>query len=309
MTILARLHTAYGNDLIDGIRAALPGETVHEWPETGDPQAVDICIVFRMEPGFLRPFPNLKLISATGAGFDHFLLDPELPRHVPLVRIVDDDFAARMADYVLCWVLFHHRDVAHFLAAQRDHRWDYKPMRSAHELRVGVMGLGQMGTLTCQRLAALGYPVHAWSRTLHDLPGVTCHAGMDGLDGFLDGTEILVNLLPLTAQTRGILGKSCFDRLPFGAVLIHCARGGHLVEADLLAALDSGQLRAATVDAFPKEPLPPDHPLWARPNVYVTPHCSSTASLETIVSTFAENVRRFRAGQPLLNQVDHTQGY
>lgn len=309
MTILARLHTAYGNDLIDGIRAALPNETVHEWPETGDPDAVDICIVFRMEPGFLRPFRNLKLISATGAGFDHFLLDPDLPRNIPLVRVVDADFAARMADYVLCWVLFHHRDVAHFLAAQSDHRWDYKPMRSAWEVRVGVMGLGQMGMLTCQRLSQLGYQVHAWSRTLHDLPGVTCHAGADGLGAFLENTEILVNLLPLTAGTRGILGRRTFDRLPSGAVLIHCARGGHLVEADLIAALDSGRLRAATLDAFPKEPLPADHPLWGRPNVYVTPHCSSTASLKTIVETFAENVRRFRAGRALLNPVDHAQGY
>jgi glyoxylate/hydroxypyruvate reductase A len=309
MAILCRLHTAYGTALIDGIRAALPSEDVREWPEHGNPDDIDICIVFRMEPGFLRPFRNLKLISATGAGFDHFLLDPDLPRHIPLVRIVDADFATRMADYVLCWVLFHHRDVAHFLAAQRAHRWDYKPMRSAHTVRVGVMGLGQMGTLTCERLAHLGYQVGAWSRTRHVIPGVTCHAGEAEFGAFLNKTEILVNLLPLTAQTAGILCRATFNGMPRGGVVISAARGGHLVEADLSEALDTGQLRAATIDAFPKEPLPAAHPFWDLPNLFITPHCSSTASLETIVTSFAENVRRFRSGHALLNRVDFAQGY
>jgi glyoxylate/hydroxypyruvate reductase A len=309
MAILCRLHTAYGDDLINGIRRALPDEDIRGWPAVGDPDDIDICIVFRMSRGFLRPFRNLKLISSTGAGVDHFLLDPDLPRHVPLVRIIDADFAARMADYVLCWVLFHHREVAHFLAAQREARWAYKPMRSAHEVSVGVMGLGQMGRPTCERLAYLGYRVRAWSRARHSIPGVSGFAGPDEFGSFLAETEILVNLLALTAETRGILCSATFDRLPKGAVLISPARGGHLMEADLLAALDSGRLRAATIDAFPTEPLPEDHPFWRHPGLFVTPHCSSTASLATIVHSFAENVRRLRAGEALLNQVDLSRGY
>lgn len=309
MAILCRLHDAYGDALINGIRAALPEEDIRQWPEAGNPDDIDICIIFRMRHGFLKPFRNLKLISTTGAGFDHFLRDPEVPRDIPLVRIVDADFAARMADYVLCWVLFHHRDVAHYLAAQRAHRWDYKPMRSARQVRVGVMGLGQMGQMAAERLAMLGYSVRAWSRSRHDVPGVTCHAGAAEFGSFLADTEMLVNLLPLTPETTGVLCKATFDQMPKGGVLIHAARGGHMIEADVLAALDSGQLRAATIDAFPKEPLPADHPFWDRPDVFVTPHGSSTASMETIVETFAANVRRYRAGQPLLNQVDYAQGY
>jgi len=299
MAILCRLHAAYGDDLINAIRSALPNEDVRAWPDVGNPDDIDICMIFRMSRGFLRPFGHLRLISSTGAGVDHFLLDPDLPRDVPLVRIIDADFAARMADYVLCWVLFHHREVAHFLAAQHQARWSYKPIRSANDVTVGVMGLGQMGRLTCERL----------SRTPQVLPGVTGFNGPDAFEPFLEGTEILVNLLALTQQTRGILCRATFDRLPHGAVLTSPARGGHLVEQDLLDALASGRLRAATIDAFPVEPLPPAHPFWHQSGSFVTPHCSSTASLATIVAAFAENVRRLRANEPLLNRVDYARGY
>lgn len=309
MAILCWLHNAYGRGLIDRVRASLPGETIREWPDAGDPDDIDVCMIFRMPPGFLKPFRNLKLMSSTGAGIDHYLLDPDFPKGIRLVRVVDQDFASRMADYALAWTLFHHRELQHFLAAQQQHRWAYKLMRSAREVRVGVMGLGQMGRFAAERLSLVGYDTAAWSRSRHEVPGVTCHAGPDGFEAFLARTEILVNLLPLTDSTRGILCTRTFSRLPRGAVVISAGRGAHLVEADLVRALDEGQLRAATIDAFPVEPLPPDSPLWDRPNLFVTPHCSSTASLETIADTFTENVRRFRAGQPLLNEVNTVAGY
>jgi glyoxylate/hydroxypyruvate reductase len=309
MAILTWLHNAYGRDLIEGVRAALPGEDIREWPDAGDPAEIDICIVFRMPHGFLKPFRNLKLMSATGAGVDHYLLDPDFPKGIRMVRIVDRDFASRMADYGLAWTLFHHRDIAHFLAAQQQHEWTYKIMRSAREVCVGVMGLGQMGRLTAERLAGVGYDTAAWSRSCHAVPGVTCFAGPESFNEFLARTEILINLLPLTQTTRGILSTATFARMPPGGVVISAGRGGHLVEADLVAALRDGRLRAATIDAFPVEPLPKDSPLWDMPNLHVTPHCSSTASLRTIVDTFAENVRRFRAGRELLNEVDTVAGY
>ncbi len=310
MAILCRLHRAYGDALIQGIRAALPEEEVREWPaETGDPDDIEICAVNRMEPGFLAPFRNLRLISATGAGIDHFIADPGFPRHIPLVRIVDPDFAARMADYVLCWVLFHHREVAAFLAAQREARWAYRLMRSAHEVAVGVMGLGQMGQVAAARLAAQGYRVLGWARGPRDIAGVRCFAGAEAFEAFLRETEILVNLLPLTPETRGILDARCFAAMRRGGVVISAGRGAHLVERDLLAALQAGQLRAATLDVFEREPLPQGHPFWSHPGVFVTPHVSTTATLRAIVEGFAENVRRFRRGEPLLNQADPVRGY
>jgi len=309
MAILTWLHTVYGDKLINGIRAGLPGEEIRVHPDVGNPDDIDICIIFRMPHGYLKPFKNLKLISSTGAGIDHYLLDPDLPRHIPMVRVVDADFGARMAEYVLSWVLAYHREIPHFLANQKTHTWAYKPIRSAHEVRVGVMGLGQMGTPTVERLAYLGYATSGWAKSKHEIKGVKCYAGWDEFPRFLGDLEILVNLLPLTNETRGILSKTTFDQMPKDSVMITAARGGHLIEQDLIEALDSGRLRHATVDAFPKEPLPKDHPLWDHPKVFVTPHCSSTPSPETIVNAFVENVRRFRSGRPLLNQVDHAKGY
>ncbi|GGF45431.1 glyoxylate/hydroxypyruvate reductase A [Aliidongia dinghuensis] len=309
MAILCLLHQAYGKKLIGAIREGLPDEDIREWPEAGNPDDIEICMIFRMSPGFLAPYKNLKLISATGAGVDHYLLDPEFPRHLPLVRVVDESFAARMADYVLSWVMFHHRDIAHYLDAQKRREWAFKVMRPASEVTIGVMGLGQMGALTAKRLASLGYDVRGWARTPHEIDGVECFAGEAGFGSFLTKTEILINLLPLTPETRGILSSGTFDRMPKGGVLISAGRGGHMVEADIIAALNDGQLRAATIDAFQKEPVPQDHPFWDTSGLYVTPHCSSTASLETIVDSFAGNVRRFRAGEPLLNIVDYAQGY
>ncbi|MFC0408664.1 2-hydroxyacid dehydrogenase [Roseomonas elaeocarpi] len=309
MAILCRLHTAYGDALMASLRAALPEEELRPWPETGDPDEIEICMVYRMEPGFLGPFRNLRMISSTGAGIDHFLGDPALPRDVPLVRVVDEEFASRMADYVLCWTMFHHRDVAHFLAAQRRREWAYRTMRPASEVSVGVMGLGQMGGLTARRLVAQGYRVRGWSRTPREIEGVESFHGREGFGAFLRGTEILVNLLALTPETRDILCASTFGQMPAGGVVISAGRGGHLVEEDLIAALRSGQLRGATIDAFRQEPLPPEHPFWTTPGLVVTPHASSTASLETTVNSFRENVRRLRAGEPLLHRVDLDRGY
>ncbi|WP_158745804.1 glyoxylate/hydroxypyruvate reductase A [Acidisphaera sp. L21] len=309
MAVLCLLHRAYGDDLMNGIRAGLPGEDIREWPDVRDPADIDICVIFRMQPGFLAPYPNLRLISSTGAGIDHYLSDPSLPRDIPLVRVVDPDSGARMAEYTLCWVLFHHRDVAFFQAAQARGEWAYKQMRSASSVRVGVMGLGHMGASACERLVATGYQVAGWSRGPKSLPGVENFHGPNGFEAFLARTEILVNLLPLTAETKGILCRRTFDAMPRGSVVISAGRGAHLLEADLQAALADGQLRAATIDAFPKEPLPADSPLWTTPNLHITPHCSSTASLETTVGVITGNIRRFRAGEPLLNLVDYSKGY
>jgi glyoxylate/hydroxypyruvate reductase A len=309
MAILCGLHQVYGNDLTDRIRGLLPGEEIRDAVDAGDPLEVDICMVFRMPPGYLAPFRNLRMISATGAGVDHYLLDPQLPTDIPLVRVVDEDFAAMMADYVLSWVLFHHRRLGDLIASQRRHEWRFPPLRPAAEMVVGVMGLGQMGALAARRLVAQGYAVCGWARSSHAIQGVSCFAGADEFADFLERSEILVNLLPLTAATRGILCRRTFEMMPPEAVVISAGRGGHLVTDDLCAALDSGRLRAATLDAFAQEPLPPDDPLWDQRHLYVTPHCSSTATLSTIAAAFAENVRRLRAGAPLLNRVDHARGY
>jgi glyoxylate/hydroxypyruvate reductase A len=209
----------------------------------------------------------------------------------------------------LTWVLFHHRDSAHYLAAQRAGSWQPRAMRDAAETTVGVLGLGQMGGLAADRLAALGFRTLGWVQRPQHRPGVEVMVGPDGLAALSREVDILVNLLPLTAATRGILSADMFRQLKPGAVLINVGRGPHLVEADLIPALDQGWLGAAVLDVFETEPLPAGHPFWADPRISITPHVSSSASAATVAAHFADAVRRERAGQPLLGLVDLDRGY
>jgi glyoxylate/hydroxypyruvate reductase A len=309
MAILCRLNPAHGPELLDRIVAGLPHDEIRVWPDVGNTADVQIAMIHRMPHGFLAGFPNLRLVSAVGAGVDHFTSDPDWPPNVSLVRVTDPTFASGMADYVLLWVLFHQRDMPTLLDAQRRHEWTHMPTRHAQATRVGVLGLGQMGSAVCERLVACGYDVHGWSRNPKDRAGVACYDGEAGFRDLLTRIDILVNLLPLTVETQGLLDARAFARLKTGAVLISAGRAEHIVETDLLAALASGQLRAATLDTATIEPLPKDHPFWTVSNLFITPHCASTAPMRVVAESFVENIRRFRAGEPLKDPVEVRNGY
>jgi glyoxylate/hydroxypyruvate reductase A len=206
-------------------------------------------------------------------------------------------------------VLRHHREFDRFSRAQRRKEWSYAFPLGPAERRVGVLGLGELGRAVASTLSAQGFPVAGWSRTAKEAEGITCFAGEAGLKPFLARTDILVCLLPLTAATRGILAAATFAALPQGAFVINVGRGAHLVEADLLAALASGQLAGATLDVFDQEPLPAASPLWDHPNVLITPHVASYCDPRTAADGVADNLRRLAAGEPLLNVVDRSRGY
>jgi glyoxylate/hydroxypyruvate reductase A len=214
-----------------------------------------------------------------------------------------------MTEYVRWAVIHYHRGFDQVLQQQREQIWQRPLQRSAGQFRVGVMGLGSLGSAIASDLAAAGYAVRGWARGAKDLPGVQTFAGAEGFEAFLDGVELLINLLPLTPETRGILGSATFDRLAHGAALVNCGRGAHLRIDDLEHALASGQLRGALLDVFEREPLPVEHKLWSLPGVTITPHMASAASHDCIAEQVAENVRRLNAGEPLLNTVDMTLGY
>jgi glyoxylate/hydroxypyruvate reductase A len=309
MAILCFLHDLFGPRLLEAVHAALPGEEIRLWPDVGDRAEITHALIWRPRPGLWEGLSNLRLICGTGAGIDHFLDDPSFPRAVKLVRQIDDGFARRMADYVLSWVLFRHRDGAHYLASQRESAWRPLPMCDTSETTIGVLGLGQMGGLVADRLAAQGFLVQGWARQQQDRPGVRVETGADGLDRLLATSDMLVNLLPLTAETRGILAAPLFQKTKSGAVLINVGRGLHLVEADLIPALDAGWLGAAVLDVFQTEPLPPDHPFWRDPRITITPHVSSSASAETVARHFAASVARERRGEALIGLVDPARGY
>lgn len=214
-----------------------------------------------------------------------------------------------MTEYVRWAVLHFHRDFDRVTAQQRENRWQHHPQRPASQFKVGVMGLGSLGTAIAEDLAGAGYIVRGWARSVRQLPGVTCHHGDNQLADFLDGLDMLINLLPLTDATRGILCSRTFDALAPGAAIINGGRGQHLRVDDLEQALTSGQLRGAVLDVFECEPLPVDDRLWQMSGVIVTPHMASAASHDVIVQQVAENARRLMCGAPLNNQVDPYLGY
>lgn len=278
---------------------------VRRWPEAGDPGEVDYIVAWQHPPGFLGRFPAVKAIFWIGAGVDRLLLDPELPE-APIVRMLDDSLSLGMAEYVAERVLHYHRLMPAYAEQQRRREWRPLVPPLARERTVGVLGLGEIGGACAATLAGLGFDVRGWSRSPRSLPGVRAMNGP--LGEFLPGCEIVVCVLPLTPETRGVLDAGAFAALE-GAYLINVGRGGHLVEADLIPALDAGRLAGATLDVFETEPLPADHPFWADPRIVITPHASAVTHPASAGAGIVANLRRALAGEPLAGVVDRARGY
>jgi glyoxylate/hydroxypyruvate reductase A len=291
------------------IRALAPGLELRFWPDSGPAAEVDFAIVGGRAPGDLRRFPNLKAIQSTWAGVNHLLADANLPPDRPLARMVDQGLTVSMTEFVVLHALDSARDGPRLRAAQRTHQWlDLDPV-APRTVTIAILGLGTLGADAGTRLAAVGFDVRGWSRSRKQIAGIQSFAGSDGFAECLSGARILICLLPLTDDTRGILSTATFAPLARGAVLIHAARGAHLIEADLLAALESGQLARAILDVFATEPLPADHPFWKHPQVTVTPHVAAITRPGTGAADIVENYRRALAGRTLINQVDRAKGY
>lgn len=286
----------------------LPDWTVTSF-EKADPEAVDYAVVWRPRTGDLARFPNLSAIVSIGAGIDHVLADAELPVGVPIIRTVGQDLTQRMQEYVALHVLRHHRDMPRQLQAQAEREWHSIVVPVAPNRIVGVMGLGNLGTAAVRVLSYIGFATRGWSKSPKSIEGVETFLGAEELPHFLDGCEILVNLLPLTPSTIGILNASVFQQLADGACVINCARGSHLVDEDLLQALESGRIKQATLDVFGEEPLPPQHPFWSHPAVTVTPHIAGRIDAETGGRLIAENLRIFSETGTCDHVADIARGY
>jgi glyoxylate/hydroxypyruvate reductase A len=293
----------------NALAALMPDLDIRISPALGDPGEIETALVWRPPAGEMAALPNLRLIINLGAGVDPLLADPTIPPHIPVARLGDRKMAQMMSQFVTHAVLRHHRDIAMYGRQQRAAQWRYELPRPSYECRVGIMGLGLLGGAAARALAGLGFAVAGWARSPHRIEGVECFHAAAGLDPFLARTEILVVLLPLTRETRHIVGRDALYRLPRGAKLINCGRGGTVDEVALLAALEDGQIAEATLDVFEEEPLPPEHPFWGMEQVLVLPHTASIAIPEISSRDVVENIRRVRAGEALLNIVDRTTGY
>lgn len=286
----------------------MPALPFRIWPDIGDPREVRYLAAWQPPDDLASRFPNLEVLFSTGAGTDHF--DYSLiPATLPVVRMVEAGIVNGMVEYVMMAVLSIHRDWRRYIEQQRAGDWKAQRVVPAASRRVGVLGLGVLGRAVLASLTGLGFSCAGWSRSPQEIDGVDCHAGAEGLQAFLARTDILICLLPLTDSTRGILAKPLFDRLPHGATVINVARGGHLVQQDLLDALDQGRVANAILDVCEPEPLPSDHPFWRHPKVMLTPHIASMTQPETAVEAVLDNLRRHRAGLPMTGRVDRTRGY
>jgi glyoxylate/hydroxypyruvate reductase len=293
----------------EALARELPHLETRIYPDIGDPGTIDYALVWAPPPGLLAALPRLKLIASIGAGVDHILADPSVPRHVPIVRLVDPATTRLMSEYVLAQTLRLHRQDLLYEAQQRAGIWQWHEQPDPAERRVGILGLGRLGTDAATRLKANGFDIAGWSRTGKTLDGIACFSGGEGFDALLRRSDILICLLPLTAATENILDRRAFDHLPRGASVVNVARGRHLVDADLLEALDSGQLAYAILDVFREEPLPPDHPFWRHSRIVVTPHVAGAAEVRTAAPIIADAIRRAEAGLPLRDVVDPERGY
>ena len=291
------------------MQGLLPDIECRLWDDPGDRDEIEYALVWRPPLGGLKLFGNLKCIVSIGAGVDHLYVDPDLPPGVPIIRTVGGDLRQRMREYVTLHVLRFHRRLPDFEASQAAGSWNQMITPPAPERKVGVMGLGNMGRHCAEALAFLGFDTAGWALSEKRIPGVAGFQGSEGRDAFLARSEILVNMLPLTPATEKILDAELFARLPLGACIINVGRGGHLAEADLIPALESGQLGGATLDVFREEPLPEGHPFWSHPKILVTPHTASLIDPIAGGKAIAENLQKFIRGEPVPDMIDLKKGY
>jgi len=274
-----------------------------------DKDSIDFAIVWKPDPGWMKTLTNLKCIVSIGSGIDHILCDPELPKHLPIIRTTGHDLSVRMREYVCLHVLRLHRRLPEIESAQRTREWLQLVEPPAHERRVGVMGLGNLGADCARTLSLIGFDVAGWARSDKSIEGVECFSGEGGKKAFLERSDIVVCMLPLTPETTDILNAELFATMPKGGSIINTARGQHLNEQDLLEALDSGQISNATLDVFHVEPLPEEHAFWDHPNVLVTPHVASLLDPAAGGKAIAQNIRKFVAGEEIENLIPEGKGY
>lgn len=307
LLIYTPIHDA--EDWAETLRQQLPDLDVRVYPEIGNADEIDMALVWKPPAGFLASFRNLKFVHSFGAGVDGILADNSYPRQVPLARVVDAGLANGMAEYVVLHVLRFHRQMQAMQFNQRNRTWKWLPPVDAKDRTIGIMGMGALGAVAAKRLLDFDFQVVGWSRRLKAVDGVASFHGDDQLEGFLRHCNVLVCLLPLTPQTRGIISRRTISLLPRGAHIINAGRGGHVVEADLLHALDNDYLSGATLDVFAEEPLPEQHPFWTHPKVTVTPHNAADSIPALVVPQIVDNIRRCREGRPLARIVDLSVGY
>ncbi|MFM8616752.1 MAG: 2-hydroxyacid dehydrogenase [Alphaproteobacteria bacterium] len=310
MAILLSTKAHTMQDWKAALLAVDPSLEIRLFPDAGNPDEIEAAVVWTAHDMMeLRRYPKLKLIVSMGAGVDHLLRAPGPPPGIPVARLKDVLLTSAMAEWVLLNVLRFHRQDPEYRALQQRKEWLELSAPSTAERRIGILGIGELGRAAARVLTSLGFLVMGWSRSAKTLPGVQSFHGADGLMAMAGQSDILICLLPLTPQTRGVLNAKLLSALPRGAYVINGARGGHMVAEDMLAALDSGHIAGAALDVFEPEPLPAESRFWSHPKVFLTPHAASITIPESVAPQVVENIHNLRDVRPLINLVDFGLGY
>src|SRR5699024_5438575 len=279
------------------------------WPDIQEPEKVQFAAAWGQPAHSLKQLPNLKAVSSLGAGVDHILNDKTLPEGLKICRIIDPHLTDDMKKYTQAAVLNYRLSSYKYYEQKLEAKWKRLPRKRIDDVIIGVMGLGKIGQPVAKNLAQLGYQVKSWANSKHDSKGVTVFSGNGELNSFLDGTELIICLLPLTPETRGVLNLELFKKLKHPGFVINVGRGEHLVEEDLIYALDKQWLSGAQLDVFSEEPLPGNHPFWNRKNIVISPHVSAETSPSSVAAQIIENYKRTISGLPLINEVDKQKRY
>lgn len=286
-----------------------PNIDINLWPSIEDKERVQFAVVWNQPKHLLDSFPNLKAVSSLGAGVDHLLRDESLPESVDICRVVAPSLVQQMTEYILGAVISIQRNFIHYIRQSDAGTWQVHEHSLTDKISVGIMGLGKLGRPVTQKLSRVGYQVSGWSKSPKDIKGVITYAGSEELKPFLQNTQILICLLPLTPETEDILDLHLFKQLQKPSWIINVARGKHLVDEDLIYALDSDILHGAWLDVFSEEPLPDKHAFWNRDNIIITPHVGSLTKPAEVAGQIVENYKRALSGMELKNQVDREKGY
>lgn len=294
---------------IDALKREAPDIEVMAYDKVEDKSKVLFALAWNHPRGIFKDYPNLKCVSSMGAGVDHIMNDPDIPEQVKIARIVDPLLSQDLAEFALTLTMNHLRGITHYKLFQQDSTWKKSMYLRISEVNVGIMGTGMIGNHVATFLSSCGFSVAGWGKNPGKSGNYKRYHGNDQMDDFLQKTNILICLLPLTPDTQGILNKETLEKLPRGAFVINLGRGGHVVDNDLIATLDSGHLSGASLDVFEQEPLPADHPFWKHPRIHITPHVASLTTAPSVAPQIIENYRRAVSNKPLLNLANREQGY
>lgn len=294
---------------IHALKKAGPDIEIISHEDIQDKRKVNFALAWNHPKGIFKEYPNLKCISSMGAGVDHIMADSEIPEHIKIVRIIDPLLSQDLAEFSLSLIMSHMRGLSKYFHLQNRKTWKKSMYKRISDIKIGIMGTGAIGNHVALFLQSLGFSVEAWGKNPGKKTDYKRYHGHDQMDVFLGNMNILICLLPLTPETKGILNRKTLGKLPQGAYVINLGRGLHIVDQDLIEMLDSGHLSGASLDVFEHEPLPAEHPFWAHPAIQITPHVASLTTPISVAPQIIENYRRAINDKPLLNLVNREQGY